>query len=489
MKEENDKNLIFKIIEWGVYLLVFLLPWQARMIYKTGELAGGFWEYGTFALYGTEILLLILVVLNLIVWIKKTKEQKSKKTNMFNKLFSCFLVFLFMVACLTIFWAQDSWLVLFKFVTLLEGFMFFWLIISARVKFRKLAWAIVLSGLAQAGLGIWQFLGQEIVGNKWLGMATQIPMDGGVSVVGTVLRRWLRAYGSLPHPNILGGWLVVGLVLCVGLYEDAYRRLRVMWSEERNMKREKRKRDGFLILNIVILLCCYIVTLFGLLCTFSRGAWVAMTIAILLYCFIAFFGKYKIRRVVAVKLLIVGLLIVAVFGFTFSEPFLARVTGEGRLENKSIEERINGYKEAREILDQNWLGGVGLGNYTLYMYNRDVEQKNTGSFDSSLHSSLRISTLFRDYQPVHNLWLLVWAELGVFGLLFFAAITLSIINYQLSIIRKIKDNSWTLISLMTLLTVIILSFFDHYFWSLYFGVMVWWMVLGLTFILRYDNME
>ena len=243
------QNKLSKIIEWGIYLLVFLLPWQARVIYKVGELAGGFWEYGTFAVYGTELLLLVLVVLNIIEKFRNKKEEiRKKKGGMTTivkpclpagRLLNCSIVLLFVVTILTVFWAGDSGLGLYKFGMLLEGFLLFWLVVSSRVSFRRMAWILVLSGVVQAGLGIWQFLGQEILGNKWLGMATQFPMDGGVSVVETSLRRWLRAYGTLPHPNILGGWLVVGLLMTLGLYEFEY----------------KKERPS--ILKIVILLYCW----------------------------------------------------------------------------------------------------------------------------------------------------------------------------------------------------------------------------------------
>ena len=50
-------------IEYGLYLLVFLLPIQTRWIIKEGSINGGHWEYGTISLYGTDILLILLVFL------------------------------------------------------------------------------------------------------------------------------------------------------------------------------------------------------------------------------------------------------------------------------------------------------------------------------------------------------------------------------------------------------------------------------------------
>ena len=57
---------IRKIIEYGLYLLVFLLPWQTRWIIKAGMINGGYSEYGTISLYGTDILLIILLMIKII---------------------------------------------------------------------------------------------------------------------------------------------------------------------------------------------------------------------------------------------------------------------------------------------------------------------------------------------------------------------------------------------------------------------------------------
>ncbi len=40
----------------------------------------------------------------------------------------------------------------------------------------------------------------------------------GTAVIEFVDGRFLRVYGSLSHPNILGGWLVLGLVAVIFLY-------------------------------------------------------------------------------------------------------------------------------------------------------------------------------------------------------------------------------------------------------------------------------
>jgi len=62
-----NKKLIEKILEGGIYLWVFLLPWQTRLIVSPGTLNGDSWEYGTISLYGLDILLFILIILKIFV--------------------------------------------------------------------------------------------------------------------------------------------------------------------------------------------------------------------------------------------------------------------------------------------------------------------------------------------------------------------------------------------------------------------------------------
>ena len=64
-----------RIIEYGLYLLVFLLPIQTRWIIKPGELNGGYLEYGTVSLYITDIVLIALLLLFVVFYFKTRKLE------------------------------------------------------------------------------------------------------------------------------------------------------------------------------------------------------------------------------------------------------------------------------------------------------------------------------------------------------------------------------------------------------------------------------
>jgi hypothetical protein len=68
------------------------------------------------------------------------------------------------------------------------------------------------------------------------------------------------------------------------------------------------------------------------------------------------------------------------------------------------------------------------------------------------------------------------AEISVFGLLIFVLMMKEIFK-RLKVIIAQKNFS-TLVLTSILVGVFIIFFFDHYFWSLPFGILLWGLVLG-----------
>lgn len=399
---------IQKIINWGFYLFVFLLPWQTRWMFKPGELNGGFWEYGTFSLYATDIFLLALLLLFIFWQIDKTKPPAKIKISKLN--FS--LLALLAAAFLSTFWASSPPLAWYNFFKLAEGLLLVWLLSVGRFSSRNIILSLVLGAIVQSFLAIWQFLSQMTFANKWLGLALQAPGNLGVSVIETASERWLRAYGALPHPNILAGLLVVCLLLLIT--QNHYHKLFVLFS--------------------------WIIIATALFFTFSRGAVIGLLAGLLFYL---------------KKAPVFILLFIVVFGslaFIFQEPFLARLNGEERLEIKSINERLTYYQQAGQLIKKNWYRGVGIGNYTLAV--KEQVEKNLKSYE---------------YQPVHNVYFLVLCELSIFGLIIFLYLI-----YQLLFVYRHSP------LLPIFIAVLVIMLFDHYFWTLNFGVLLFWLVAGLV---------
>jgi O-antigen ligase len=127
-----------------------------------------------------------------------------------------------------------------------------------------------------------------------------------------------------------------------------------------------------------------------------------------------------------------------------------------RLEKMSIEQRVTSYHQAQSIIKSHFLTGVGLNNYTVVLQKNEPNQ----------------SAWY--YQPVHDVGLLTWAELGIIGLLLFIMIIISAFRH--------RSQYW-----LALLVILLLGCFDHYFRSMYFGIMLWWLIIGVSLNLSIKN--
>ncbi|HTX86828.1 MAG TPA: O-antigen ligase family protein [Candidatus Nanoarchaeia archaeon] len=467
------KFKIQKLLEYGLYLLVFLLPWQTKLILRPGWLNGGDWEYGTISLYGTDILLIVLLILFFIWSGRKNNRGQTEVTAVTHPVmpppeadkarrsthslpagrqvergFFIILSGLDLFVFISIFFAPDMILAVYRYVLFLLGLGLFWLVVKVEYSDKKLAIAFFSSLAIQSALAIWQFLAQSAFASKWLGLAAHAPGDLGASVIETVgaggiPERWLRAYGSLDHPNILGGLVATGLIVLVYFYLAGL-------LENNEIKKEKRKEKKFFIFYFIF----YILFL-ALLFTFSRSAALALVCGIILFLI---FIIWKKDWPALKRLGIVVALAAAMFGvifFTYQNLFITRAQGAARLEVKSFSERKMYLDDSLNLIKKNWLFGVGIGNYTKALATSDSKRP------------------WYNLEPVHNTFLLIWAETGIFGLLFFAGFLIYLARGALK-----KKQA---LSLSILMALVIIMIFDHYFWSLHFGILFFWLLAGFIF--------
>ena len=450
-------NKFAKIVEYLFYLFIFLLPWQTCWIWQAGKLGENVSQYLNFSLYGTEILLGLILVLAVIYKLLK-RDWEIAFLNLKILDFYILLLLLLIMAVISIFFSADKNVALYYLLRLVEGFGLLLLVVNFKFSYLNTAGVLVLAGVVQSTLGIYQALTQQVVANKWLGMAEQLPQTPGVSVIENGPMRWLRAYGSLPHPNILAGFLVVCfLLLVITLILARYK-----WEK-------------------VLLWICLPIILSGLFLTFSKSAFLALGIGLFfLIIFILLSRDLKAKKILSgitlVMFVTIGLLSIA-----FKAPLLTRLQGESRTEVFSQHDRALYLEQAKTLISQNLLTGVGLGNYTLAVYNQS--EKAPG-----------------EYQPVHNVYLMVAAELGILGFIIFILIIIEALRriwtYKidehislLSIFKLFKFTGvydfyrekyfWFLGYTAIFIAILVLMAFDHYFWTLYFGIMLWWLCVGM----------
>jgi len=178
-----------------------------------------------------------------------------------------------------------------------------------------------------------------------------------------------------------------------------------------------------------------------------------------------------------------SLLVLALLSFMHSDLVINRYLSPQIIDSASVTDRVAQYAEARELLAQHWFTGVGIGNYTVAL--------------AEIHPEAKGDAL----QPAHNLFLLIFTEtgiLGIFILFFFLYELLRPIiyfdsNYAQEVLEELEKYSiainyekdygkytYWFVCLSTLIVGFIGWFlFDHFFWTIYSGVMLWWLVVGL----------
>jgi hypothetical protein len=273
----------------------------------------------------------------------------------------------------------------------------------------------VMALLPHAFLAVIQFIVQFVWGSKWLGIATQNPTMLGVSVLLLEGKRVLRAYGGFSHPNILGGWMAVGALIAL------------MYSFDRHVR-----RWVWVGLSGVFML--------ALVLSFSRSAWMMFFLALM---GVAIRYRTGLRKTGFWKQLTAGgCLFFVLLGLSFP-LWRSRAVMENRLEVKSVNERAQVFAYALPLIQQRpWLG-VGLGSGAAML---DVIH---GPFPAPLYP--------------HSVFLMMFLEIGAFGVLCFLLLAL----YWA---RRFSPLIWIVLCMPVF-------FLDHYFWSFWSGQMLFGLIL------------
>ncbi len=430
-----------KIFSYLLAFFVFLIPWQSRFIYKELMLDGQLWEYGRLGLYSS---MLVLLVAALAFGISRSDQWHLSKHKWWYA-----LVFYALIFCI----CQPLPILGLYYLLFIFGTILF-IFLAQHVAKKNILWAILFSGLVQSILAIYQSLTQNISANKWFGIAEQLAQNRGVSVLEIGDMRILRAYGSLPHPNMLGGFLVLAILVALYLWHDIY-----VQSEKVDWQIKKIKKYAtpvcFILFSLVLMS-------FGLLATFSRGALLALAATLLFVFIFSLIKKDKLTFYIAIKYFILLLLSFWAFSMYYPNLWTSRLDFNNRLETKSIEDRKATYSQLDWTKPKEIIFGQGLGLNTYWAYQKD----NTISVDK--------------VQPIHNWFLIALAELGLAGVFMLLALLYFYVKKNLWSVNK--NQIW---SSSFVLLLLLLGLFDHYLWTSWTG----WLMVGVVVAIIYNNKE
>ena len=417
-------------MEWCLAIWLFLLPLETVWIFRLAQLNGGAWQYGTMVIYAKEILLWLIFGLAIFIFIKEKKKFNFDLKILKNKKIFwplvCLIGFLFWSG-ISFLWSADRGIAIYSWLKLVEVVAFVFLLINIS-NWRKNFIALSLAGGLQSVLGLWQFASQKVMASKWLGIAGHAVYPLGDAVTESPVGRFLRAYGSLAHPNIFGGFVAIAFFASVFWFQKSKKSWQLI-------------PVFFILLNFV-----------GLFVSFSRSAWLGWLAAFILWFVVNI--RVKEKRIEVGKITWITLLLSLILILNFWPILNTRISGSGRLEKKSVDQRIEYLSQSRQVIKNNWLLGVGNSNYTYYLYRQDSSHQ------------------VYDYQPVHNLFLLIWSELGVIGLALIL-ILLAFTCWQIWLTKKWEAGILAFVLLP-------ISLVDHYLWTLYVGLIILALVLALA---------
>jgi hypothetical protein len=280
-------------------------------------------------------------------------------------------------------------------------------------------------------MGIMQFHVQQGLNLTILGEYVPPLLDNGTATIVTIQGKVLRAYGTMPHPNVYAGFLTI--ILSFWLYVS---------------------RETSSIKQWVIVSCGTFVLWWGLLVSFSRSGWLTALFVSLAYLGYFIFNKAYKQAMICGFILLVSCGTLALFYKDFVFP---RSVDVG-VKSQAVQYRKDFNTYGINSFKHNILGGIGVNQYI-----------------PAMERSLQLEPW--EYQPPHNILILYLAELGLIGL-FIALLTLCILGFTW--------NNSNILSFTLLAAIIILGGLDHYLLTIQQGFLLLAICLGLTLLNKKD---
>jgi len=205
----------------------------------------------------------------------------------------------------------------------------------------------------------------------------------------------------------------------------------------------------------------FVLGVFALVLTGSRGAWLATLISFIIFSIVALrMGWLQIRLVLIG--VVIGLLISIIFYGLLYERIFGYDAG-------SATSRIEQYHVAFQIIKDHPIFGVGANGYFIALAQFLTRNPN--------------QEVFR--WVVHNKYLLVWAEIGILGLLFFLMFLVSTVRQGFKIVQF---NDTFISPLALAFTAAIVGQMVHMFVDVFHGriqVQLLWTVAALLMAMSY----
>lgn len=441
------KNMWVTLHEKLFYITILLLPFALakRFVLPSSYVSGIYTDFLTPSFYLFEVFMVLMLVAYLSFLLHKNVRlnQPLVALNLFQHLlrrsrnkFGMTVIFI-----LSLLLSSQN---IVSYIFVFRNFLYFFFAIYVYLNFssknfHKLKEIISLSILFQSILGIFQFLKGGSVFNNYL-MFGEFPYSYKTPAImrEVFLGKFvIPPYGTFPHPNILGGFLSVFLVLLLFL-----------------MKRDRPSK---------LSVYAFILGVVALALTVSIPAWVSFLIGVVFIVTSIHWEDFGLKfwNTRGRNLVFVGFLVFLV-GLNLGEGGLSFLKEERPL-STSFSRRLDLLQISKKMILET--KGLGVG---------------TGAFTKNMEKYGVVSGNLKFLEPVHNIYFLLLAESGVFSFSLFAVLILFVF-YAVLRGKKYK------IFLIMLCQLLFLGTFDHYLLTYPQGLFLFWLTLGFALSTMHIN--
>lgn len=414
-----------KLFQWMVYILLLLMPITVYWPLTEPVTPGIYGMYVTPGVYLTDVVVLAVIILG-VANIRTLQEQNPIIVVSRSQAYLTFPLFaICLFGVLTTPFALSPILAAYTSLRWLLAFCLFWVLIKSHVIFERAVLAFIAGLCIHVLVGLGQFLTRGPLGLPGE-LALQINQPGAARVTANGVQ-WLRAYGLTFHPNVLGGFLIVGMIMGLPLLKKPY--LRLVWM----------------------------ILVAGLLLTFSRSAWLAAVVVLPIVIGWLLWKRNDLRRPIAVTLGVLVLL--SAMGIVLLwNPIIRRLNPTSSFaEYTSLSGRGELMRIAIEAIKNHPFTGVGAGNFPLAVQSSE--------------------SLVKPHY-VHNVAMLLAGEVGVISgmsWLWLWIVPTAILERQLK-----KNPLWSIALVGAWFSIGIISLWDFYPWALESGRLLSVTILALT---------
>lgn len=409
------------------YLLILLLPTQLgrHFFFNFSLLTGLRSDYLTPTIFLSDIIIFLIIAYQIHDNLKKRLIRNFSISKLFVLLLVIYLLFN------SVFIASNQFAALYKTLKIIELSVLGCVILKIKPKISTIISLLSIDIFYVSAVAIIQFVNQRSLGGIFwfLGERSFNAATPGIAAFSLFGQLYLRPYSMFPHPNVMGGFLAVVLPLLFWFYLN---------NKQKNT------------LSFLWFITCQIMGITGLIISFSRLSWFVGIVGYLLIILMwkkVFIKLLKIKE----KILLSGFYIIIFLSSVFP-LFIPHELVRGY---QSWDERYNLLKTTIAMIASYPVFGVGLNN-------------------SIIHAiSFAPKWDLYYFQPVHNIYMLIFSETGLIG---FFVFLISLIFFFRATLMQNK------IILIPLIQMITIGLFDHYLFTLQQGMLLFTVVVSLAFL-------